>query len=223
MSRTKRTREERDNSAENYPTPLWAVKVLAEHLPAFGSVLDPACGEGRILDSFALRGSAVCGIDNRPVSWPGAVLGDALTIEWPDADLIITNPPYSRAQAFVHKAVAQLRAGKAKAVAMLLRMGWLEAVGNYAWNVDHPCQVSVLSPRPSFTDDSRTDGATYGWFVWGASSPLPQVLYRGMVDKDYHEGRMKREASKALRAKADEAERLHIEALLRAARSKDMH
>lgn len=221
MSRTKRTREERDTSHENYPTPSWAIRALAEHLPRFDAILDPACGDGRILDALSRRWGRECfGIDNRPVSWPGAVLGDALAIEWPAVDLIVTNPPYSKAQGFVRKAIAQLGAGKAKTVAMLLRMGWLEAVGNYDWNAAHPSRVAVLSPRPSFTDDGGTDGATYGWFLWGEVNTLPQVLYRGSVDRDYHEERLKREASKALRAKAEEEERLHIETLLRAARSK---
>jgi hypothetical protein len=56
-------------------------------------------------------------------------------------------------------------------VAFLLRLSFLEPTnGRAAWLQAHEAELSHLlifgSPRPSFTDDGRTDSATVAWMVW---------------------------------------------------------
>ena len=78
----------------------------------------------------------------------------------------ITNPPFNKALPILKNA------WRCSAnVAMLLRITYLEPTKQRAPLLselaDH--QVALIpfgSPRPSFTEDGRTDAATVAWFVW---------------------------------------------------------
>jgi len=90
------------NSSPAVMTPPEAVSAILEalELPENGLLLEPGCGDGRVLGA-ALRaqpGLRVLGVDNNPVlvalAWwrlrrPGAVrLGDARKIDYRDADRV---------------------------------------------------------------------------------------------------------------------------------------
>ncbi len=158
---------------DDYPTPEWVIRAIAPYVAAGSRVLDPCCGAGRILDVFRERGAAVEGIeiqearaDEARVNGHAVVTGDALSLTWPSADLIITNPPFSMAQEFATKALASVAPGGT--VALLLRLGFLEGKKRLAFHRANGSSVFVLTSRPSFTGDGRTDASAYGWFVWGA-------------------------------------------------------
>ena len=143
-----------------YETPEWAVEALLKIIPIDPKLkyMEPCRGSGRIYDHLPL-GSA----------WGEIRQGvDYLHTEYNKVDVVITNPPYSLAQEFFTKAL-----GGAGVVVMLLRLGFLESMKRWEWWQNHPLtSLLVLSKRPSFTDDGKTDGSGYAWFVWDKDNKL---------------------------------------------------
>lgn len=176
-------------SHDHYPTPRWCTEALFEHAsrvldgrggivwPNARSVLDPAAGEGAILDVARERGFATYGLDLDATRAEIARSrghqmgqGDALDRSWPRADLVVMNPPYSHAAEFVWKAVDhQWCAGLTFA---LLRLSFLEpASGRRALFERHPPDVMILPRRPVF-DGRGTDSTTSAWFCWPGQGRL---------------------------------------------------
>lgn len=137
-----------------YETPDGAIESLLSVLPIDQNkrYLEPCRASGQIYQHLPL-GSA----------WGEIREGvDYLTTEYPEKDIIITNPPYSLAQEFVTKALTE-----APVVVMLLRLGFLASQKRKEWlKANPPTSLIVLSKRPSFTGDGKTDGADYAWVVW---------------------------------------------------------
>lgn len=115
-----------------YSTPAWATLAVLRvlDLPARSTVLDPACGEGAILEVARTLGHGTVGIEldaERSGRARGqghfVTMGDALAVEtWPGAaDAIVMNPPYSLAMEFVTRAIAEARP-RGLDVAALLRL-----------------------------------------------------------------------------------------------------
>lgn len=143
-----------------YETPKWAVKALLKTVPIQKgwTYLEPCRASGRIYEELPL-GSA----------WGEIREGvDYLNTEYRHVDCIITNPPYSEAQAFVEKGLTE-----ADVVIMLLRGGFLGSYERHEWwKNNKPTTLIVLSDRPSFTDDNKTDGSEYFWYVWDKNNRL---------------------------------------------------
>lgn len=76
-----------------YPTPAEAVEPLLPHLPEGFTFAEPCAGDGALIDH--LPGLCVWASDIEPRSG-GIKEWDALTIPKPNADFIITNPPWDR-------------------------------------------------------------------------------------------------------------------------------
>jgi hypothetical protein len=83
-------------------------------------------------------------------------------------EVVIGNPPYSLAEAFVRRSRSLWPGAQ---VMFLLRLGFLASAERASLWADagHP-DVYVLPDRPSFTGDGRTDGADYAWYVWGSET-----------------------------------------------------
>jgi hypothetical protein len=79
--------------------------------------------------------------------------------------VVITNPPYNRADAFVERALAERAPHPWTTVAMLLRLNWLGGMKRAAFHRRHTADVYVLPRRPSFTGGG-TDATEYAWLVW---------------------------------------------------------
>lgn len=143
-----------------YETPKWAVEALLKVIPIDYSLtyLEPCRASGRIYNELPI-GSA----------WGEIREGvDYLNTTYNPVDRVISNPPYSLAQEFATKAL-----GEADVVIMLLRLGFLESMKRWEWWQDNaPSSLLVLSQRPSFTEDGKTDGAGYAWFVWDKKNTL---------------------------------------------------
>lgn len=143
-----------------YETPEECVDALFRLVPVDISkkYLEPCRASGRIYNRLPI-GSA----------WGEIREGvDYLQTTYPKVDFVITNPPYSLAQEFVDKALTE-----APVVIMLLRLGFLESNKRKEWlNENKPTSLIVLSKRPSFTGDGKTDGSGYAWFVWDKENKL---------------------------------------------------
>jgi len=174
--------------ADNYPTPAWCVDALLDSVRVpRRPIVEPAAGAGAIVRRLLERARKVShAIELRaecrpaleavvahlePRDRPLIVINDWLQISatWSDCGgwrkhIAVGNPPYSLAEPF---AAACLRV--CPWVALLLPLGFLASSSRRAFWAAWPLgTLVVLSRRPSFTGDGRTDSTDYAWFIWGA-------------------------------------------------------
>lgn len=152
-----------------YETPAWCTRAILKHLPV-GNALDPCCGRGAILDVCHETGRGTWGIeldaqraDMSRVAGHMVETADALVAAWSLGDVLVTNPPYALAMAFVEKSLERPN----RHSAFLLRLNWLESQERAAFHRAHPSDVYVMSRRPSFcasiSCNQRKGGC--GWHV----------------------------------------------------------
>lgn len=92
---------------------------------------------------------------------------------------VIGNPPYKFAEAHIRHALELTQGGL---VAFLLRTSILGSRKRRPLWAAHPARViRILSARPSFTADGKTDSAEYALFVWG-DRILGEVGVRDIAD-----------------------------------------
>lgn len=152
-----------------YYTPSWCVDRLLETGLVWlgGDVLEPCAGDGAIVRA-AKQYEETC----RPVQWttmdidPSVdvdIHGDFLKADFKkNFDLVITNPPFSLADAFAKKCL-----DVAGQVIFLLRLSWLASQKRHEFFAAYGCpDVYVLPNRPSFTCNGKTDRFEYAWFHW---------------------------------------------------------
>lgn len=178
-----------------YRTPRWCVQALLSVEPVSGNVLDPGCGDGSI--SVALKDEALYGPGDRIVGvesdeglaataaaggievFTGDFLDYALKVSQHEPfHCVVGNPPYRDAADFARAALRCVKRGGS--VCFLLRLNFL---GSSRKRMDlvgkdsELARVHVLSRRPSFTGNGRTDACDYAWFVWVKGWPgAPSVL-----------------------------------------------
>lgn len=164
-----------------YETPTWAIDAVLDHLgvgPEFdGYVIDPGCGTGAIAGRVAARAhkADVRGVEQDEGLLATARASRSPSIAWEQADwltwqadgapqLIISNPPYKIADAFVRKALDV--AGKKATVAMLLRSTFMIPKARRALRREFGLPDKLeLERRPSF-NRSGTDATEYAWLIW---------------------------------------------------------
>ncbi len=168
-----------------YETPPWVTAAVLPELPLDGAeLLEPAAGEGAILRAVYGRPARVAAIELDPTRaariereglahactagdfLTGAALGVVQGARRPT--LVLTNPPFSHAEAFVRRAIDVVAPGGT--VAMLLRLAFLEGQARARLHRQYPSDVFVLPRRPSFRrghNRTITDRWAYAWFVWG--------------------------------------------------------
>lgn len=157
-----------------YRTPEWCVRAIVRHIeiPEGATVLDPACGDGAILDVIQdIRPDVrTVGIELDPsraaiASRRHGIIGgaDALALSalWWAADVVVMNPPFSLAMEFIERAIAN-----AKLTICLQRLSWMSGQKRTAFWRRHPADAYILPRRPSFTGKG-TDAADYAWYAWG--------------------------------------------------------
>lgn len=179
---------------DHYCTPAWAIEdFLRAWMPGgmTGSryprrILDPAAG-GRIWDDVepvgwdcpypeALRkhlkeGSPEAEIVTNDIRQDSRAdhKRDYLAGPFPGAgtwDLIITNPPFKDAEAFIRKALKEVKPDGY--VVMLLRLNFLgSAVREDLFDHFMPSLIYVHRRRMCFTADGKTDSIEYAHMVWG--------------------------------------------------------
>ncbi len=182
VTRTKRRK------GDFYETPAWAVDVIIPHLPfaTASLVVDAGAGNGAIAAAIsnAFPNLEVLGVEKQPELVTQARARELFACEFIESnfetwqsdrsspDIVIMNPPYSRAIEFIRRAQQIVKRGGV--VAALLRVGFLASSKRQDFHTKHPSRVHVLDKRPSFTGDGKTDASDYAWFVWS-----PDVLERG--------------------------------------------
>lgn len=151
---------------DHYVTPISAVQAILPYLPRAHTAFDPAAGTGELLQQCGAENRIGFEIDIELAEQHGWTHTNSLEHDWPDADLLIANPPFCLANEFASKAIAWRP--QRSTVAMLLRLTFLESISRRQLHRDDPSDVYVLSSRPRFRNDtSGTDSVTSAWFVWG--------------------------------------------------------
>ena len=180
---------------DRYYTPAALARELVGVLSVPGrvdTIIEPSVGSGAFAAACRARwpDALILGVDVDPavsLARLDGVVDDLILGDWPltalsllgegaapiAIDLVVSNPPYRHAERHVGVALA---AGRN--VAMLLRLGFLAGQKRGVfWREHPPSEVFVLSKRPSFTADGRTDGSEYGWFVWYDPAPYTRQVY----------------------------------------------
>ena len=153
-----------------YVEPEWVSERLFEREIFIGDVMDPACGMGRIVIEARKAGLASSGMDlvDRGFNY---MCCDYMQLEYAFFDNIVSNPPFSIAEAFARKALEQSK----RKVALLLPANWVQGDRRSRWLETTPLlRVYFITPRPSMPPGrviqagvKPGNGTTdYAWFVW---------------------------------------------------------
>ena len=165
---------------DQYFTPKGLTRSLLRHVPTLAGarVLEPSAGMGHI--SNILKSDFNCRVltndidATMPCDYHMDATGepfwelmestsqfDPMRKRW-----VVTNPPYKQAAEILDGAIESGFEG----MAMLLRLSFLEPTRSRAELLrDLEPMLShliVFSPRPSFTENGRSDSVTSCWFVW---------------------------------------------------------
>ena len=182
MSSTKRNRPENPRSPTDfYPTPAWAVQRFLEvsNLPG-GCWLDPCAGKGDLVKASNEIRTDITWKVNEPQEnnlMELRKLGLHTTAtdylifkpsEFKDVNVIITNPPFKIAMDCIKKSFEF----NASHVVFLLRLNFLASRGRAVFMSENTPDVYVLSSRPSFANNGKTDSIDYAWFVWDKNKPI---------------------------------------------------
>jgi hypothetical protein len=165
-------RHEAKDSLDDFPTPPWATRALAEHVISGQdlsqqSCWEPACGEGHMAKVLAEYFGTVHASDIHPYGYGSTCdfLDEASVRE---VDWIITNPPFKQAEEFAAKALSIAERG----VAIFARTVFAESVGRYErlFSTMPPTKVAIFAERvPLFKgrlDPKGSTATSYAWFVW---------------------------------------------------------
>lgn len=153
-----------------YATDPMALVMLLDKEQFSNDVWECACGDGALSKVLEAKGYNVLSTDLVDRGYgTGGVDFLELNEEY-DGD-IVTNPPYSKAQAFVEKALDIVTVGHK--VAMLLRLQFLETKARRVlFERFPPKYVYVSSSRiqcarnGDFENYGKGSAVAYAWFVW---------------------------------------------------------
>lgn len=159
-----------------YREPLWCSARLFDNERFEGTIYDPSCGSGRILQSAASRGHDVLGSDIvKRSEWCGQIVDFCCdeALIWPQ-DNIVANPPFALCNGVPPPYADRALTVAEKKVALLLPAGWMNGLKRSHWLETTPLRrVWLLTPRPSMPpgdlpeDANPGNGTTdYAWFVW---------------------------------------------------------
>lgn len=182
---------------EFYPTQLELVESALDylHIPAPARILDPGAGAGIWGEEARKRwpDTHIMGIDKYfpvgPACYDTWWVTDFLTTEIPYTfDLIIGNPPYRLdwPERFARKSYHLLKPGGTLLFVMEASFSHSQQRANHFWPDHPPVQVVLLSERPSFTGDGKTNEKEYNLYIWqkgytGSTQTVWGFGYRGAI------------------------------------------
>lgn len=174
-----------------YPTPEAVIEnFLANYMiDPNKKILEPCAAKGNIikaLQKYGCKNIDAVEIDEdhaedllELLGYGHVAIADFLTLEkhkYPNQyDIIITNPPYSKAQEFVEKALELVN--DTGVVIMLLRTAFLESQKRFEFWQKPENKLSALytlSSRPSFIGKG-TDATSYSWFIWDKNTHTQEI------------------------------------------------
>jgi hypothetical protein len=148
-----------------YETPLWVTDALVPHIRALAlHVWEPAAGSGQMVDALSKAGFKVAATDiltGVDFLKRGALPSDA-------TQAVISNPPYSDAQAFIERALV-LTKPVGGVVAMLLRCDYDHAQGrrHLFANCHAFAKKVILTKRIVFFDrPGAAPSFNHAWYLW---------------------------------------------------------
>ena len=166
-----------------YETPPEAVRALLRAIELPHVIWEPACGNGNIANVLLDYGHEVYASDlyHYPLEGMACGINFLHCKRAPEGtQAIVTNPPFSQAEAFVRRA-RQL----APMTVMLLRLQFLEAVGRTdILESGDLREVLVFRDRLPFMHRHNWQGKkassamAFAWFVWDRDHSGPPVLRR---------------------------------------------
>ena len=169
-SATKTKRRE----ADFYETPEWCTRALLDSYPIDpkSTIVECCAGHGaisRVLKEYYPQ----CNLiqyelnKNKKLKKYGHVIwGDFLEncVYSEEVNYVITNPPFTLSLEFITKCRENYPNAE---IIMLLPFSFLGSAKRHDWWLENiPNKFSVLSDRPSFTNNSKTDSSTYSWIHW---------------------------------------------------------
>lgn len=167
-------RIEPQDSPDDFPTPPWATRALAEYILEDKAslrrltCLEPACGAGYMAKPLREYFGEVVAADAYDYGY-GEIRDFLIYPYRPNsADWVITNPPFRLAEDFVIRAISIARRG----VAILARSVFLESVGRYEgiFRKMPPTKFAQFVERVPMVkgrlDRKATTATGYAWLVW---------------------------------------------------------
>ena len=167
-----------------YAEPRWCNDELFKVIRFKGSIHDPACGSGRVVESAKEAGYTTSANDKvaRPYKYQEQTLNflEDLAIY----ENIVCNPPYNIAELFFHHAHQHTK----YSVAFLTRLAFLESQSRYKtiFKPFPPEQILVFSTRPSMPPYGKPVGGgktAYCWIIWNVESPPLQTRVNWIIHK----------------------------------------
>lgn len=154
------------NERDFYATPKAAFIPLMKYLPT-GIIWEPACGDGRLVSWMRDGGFKAEGSDLEPQCDAPRLDFLETSKDFPAGSgnyaAIVTNPPFSLAFEFCQHARKL-----SDETFFLLSLNFLASRKRNAWfKANLVSALFVLSARPSFTANGKTDACDYAWFYWG--------------------------------------------------------
>lgn len=170
-----------------YPTPKNVIHNFLDYYDLKrGNILEPSAGNGNIIEVLRERGikDHITAIELREEEKPSLKkCADEVFVEDflehksnTKYKTIIGNPPFSLALEFMNKCFEI--ADEDTEIVMLLRTAFLESKRRKKFWDKHPLsELYVLSKRPSFLNNGKTDSTSYSWFIWkGAKNQKINII-----------------------------------------------
>lgn len=167
-------RTEPRRSVDDFPTPPWGTRALCEFLTDQGfdlsgmSVREPAANRGFMARPLAEHFQRVIASDLLDYGAGYPVEDFLFPYDIEPADWTITNPPFTLADQFVHRALETSRVG----CAIIIRSAFLEGIGRYetlfrdrppAFTLQFVERITIVKGR---VDASAASATAYSWIVW---------------------------------------------------------
>jgi hypothetical protein len=182
LGNTRAPLSERKNDL--YESPPEAVHALLKAEPLSGTIWEPACGRGAIVNVLRGEGYRVYATDLVPYGCPDSDGGIDFLLERAPSfaiSAIVTNPPYKLAARFVGHAI-ELGIPK---VVMLLRLAFLESESRGAiLDCGLLARVYVfrnrlpMMHRDGWRGPKASSAVAFAWFCWELGHRGPAELHR---------------------------------------------